>query len=139
MKRSMLSICAGCALLAVLSFDASAKSCALKGQKAALTAQLFFGRDIKGRSPLTDQEWEDFEADTISKQLPEGFTVFDGQGEWLNPQTKAIVHEKTKILLVTAPSSPALQKKLSAIIEAYKGRFNQQSVLLITTPGCAKF
>ena len=54
--------------------------------------------------------------------------MFDGEGQWRNPATGTIAREPTKILLVAAPRSPDLAPRLSAVIEAYKTRFRQQSV-----------
>ncbi len=102
-------------------------------------AQLFFGRDIPGRAPLTDMEWSDFTARVIATEFPDGFTVIDGDGQWRDPGSNAIVREATKILLVAAPPSDALGGRLAAIIDAYRRRFDQQSVGLVTSNICAVF
>lgn len=102
-------------------------------------AELFFGRGIKGRAPLTDAEWAEFTAQTITPNFPDGFTVFDGEGQWRNPQTGHIAHDPTKIVLVAAKRTPDLAQRLSAVIDAYKARFHQQSVGLITRDSCAAF
>jgi hypothetical protein len=61
-----------------------------------LVAELFFGRGIKGRESLTDAEWAEFSAQTIIPNFPDGFTVFDGEGQWRNPQTGHIAGSRTK-------------------------------------------
>ena len=104
-----------------------------------LVAELFFGRGIKGRAPLTDTERAEFTAQTVTPNFPDGFTVFDGEGQWRNPQTGHIAHDPTKILLVAAKRTPDLAQRLSAVIDAYKARFHQQSVGLITRDSCAAF
>jgi Protein of unknown function (DUF3574) len=104
-----------------------------------LVAELFFGRGIKGRGPLTDAEWAEFAAQTITPNFPDGFTVFDGEGQWRNPKTGQIASDPTKILLVAAEQSPTLAHRLSAVIEAYKTKFHQQSVGLIARDSCAAF
>ena len=104
-----------------------------------LVAELFFGRRIKGRAPLTDAEWAEFAANTITPNFPDGFTVFDGAGLWRNPRTGQIARDPTKILLVAAPRTPDLARRLSALIDTYKTRFHQQSVGLITRDSCAAF
>jgi hypothetical protein len=38
-----------------------------------LVAELFFGRNIKGRGALTEAEWVKFAADTITPNFPDGF------------------------------------------------------------------
>ena len=104
-----------------------------------LVAELFFGRGIKGRKPLSDAEWAEFAAQTITPNFPEGFTVFDGEGQWRNPQTGPIARDRTKVLLVAAKREPDLTQRLSAVIEAYKAQFHQQSVGVITRDVCAAF
>jgi len=104
-----------------------------------LVAELFFGRNIRGREPLTDAEWRTFAADVVTPNFPDGFTVFDGDGQWQNPATHEVARERTKILLVAARSAPDLEARLSAVIDAYKTRFHQQSVGMITRDSCATF
>ena len=104
-----------------------------------LVAELFFGRRIKGREPPTDAEWAEFTENTITPNFPDGFTVFDGEGQWRDPRTGHIAHDPTKILLVAAKREPHLVRRLSAVIDAYKYKFHQQSVGLITRDSCAAF
>ena len=104
-----------------------------------LVAELFFGRNIPGRGPLTEAEWAEFAATVITPNFPAGFTVIDGQGQWQNPANGQIARDPTKILLVAARREPDLARRLSAVIDAYKTRFRQQSVGIITHDACAAF
>lgn len=104
-----------------------------------LVAELFFGRNIRGRAPLTEAEWRAFAAEIITPNFPDGFTVFDGDGQWQNPVTRKITHERAKTLLVAAKRTPDLAARLSAVIDAYRARFDQQSVGVITRNSCASF
>jgi hypothetical protein len=104
-----------------------------------LVAELFFGRGIKGREPVTDAEWAEFAAQTITPNFPEGFTAFDGDGQWRNPQTGLTAGGRTKILLVATKREPDLARRLSTVIDTYKIRFHQQSVGIITRESCAAF
>ncbi|HVC57008.1 MAG TPA: DUF3574 domain-containing protein [Stellaceae bacterium] len=104
-----------------------------------LVAELFFGRNIPGRGMLSDAEWAAFAAGTVTANFPDGFTAFDGEGQWQNPATHQIAREPTKILLVAVRRSPDLARRLAAVIAAYKGRFHQQSVGIITRDACAAF
>jgi hypothetical protein len=117
----------------------SADACLLPSQQKMLVAELFFGRTIKGREPLTDAEWAKFAADTITPNFPDGFTVFDGDGQWQNPQTGSIGRERTRILLVAVKPGPGLTDRLNAVIAAYKSQFHQQSIGIITRESCAAF
>jgi hypothetical protein len=130
---------AGCTETPLPLSPAAPYSCLLPAEQRMLVAELFFGRGIKGREPLTDAEWAEFAAQIITPNFPDGFTVFDGEGQWRNPQTGHIAGNRTKILLVAAPRSPALAQRLSAVIDAYKARFHHQSVGMITRDSCAAF
>ena len=114
------------------------QACPLPSQKPMIEAQLFFGRDIEGRATVNDAEWADFAATTIAKDFPDGFTTSDGVGQWRDP-SGAVVHEPSKIVLVAADKADALTPKLNDVIEAYKTRFRQQAVGVVTRPVCAAF
>ncbi len=114
-------------------------SCLLPAEQRMLVAELFFGRAIRGRGMLSETEWAEFAAQTVTPNFPDGFTAFDGEGQWLNPQTGRIAHERTKILLVAVRRDPDLGRRLSAVIDAYKARFHQESVGLITRDSCGSF
>jgi hypothetical protein len=129
------AVLAGCAA----SPPPTPYSCLLPGEERMLVAELFFGRNIAGREPLTDAVWTEFAAQIITPNFPDGFTVFDGEGQWRNPRTGAIARDLTKILLVAVKREPDLQARLSAVIDAYKARFQQQSVGVITRDSCAAF
>ncbi len=114
-------------------------SCLLPAEQRMLVAELFFARGLRGHAPVTDAEWAGFAAQIITPNFPDGFTVFDGQGQWRNPQTGHIARDPTKILMVAAPRTPDLARRLAAVIDAYKTRFHQQSVGIITRDSCAAF
>lgn len=113
--------------------------CLLPSEKPMIEAQLFFGRDIEGRGPVSDDEWSDFAATTIAKDFPDGFTVSNGDGHWLDPVTKSVIHEQSKIVLIAAKPSRTFSGKLMHVIGAYRARFHQQSVGVITREICAAF
>ncbi len=79
-----------CLIVAACTRPPASPSCAGLGGTPMLEYQLFFGRGIPGRSALTDQEWADFAADVVTPQLPDGFTEFDADGQWMNPATHRI-------------------------------------------------
>jgi hypothetical protein len=130
---------AGCATGPEAQNAAQPYACLLPGEQRMLVAELFFGRDIAGRGPLTDTEWSEFAAQAVTPNFPDGFTAFDGDGQWQNPGTGRIARERTKVVLVAAKRQPDLAPRLQAVIDAYKRRFHQQSVGVITRDSCAAF
>jgi len=77
---------AGCAESPGPIPPAAPYTCRLPAEEQMLVAELFFSRGIDGREPLTDAEWAEFAAQTITPDIPDGFTVFDGEGQWRNPR-----------------------------------------------------
>ena len=55
------------------------------------------------------------------------------------PQTGRIADARTKILLIAAERTPDLPQRLAAVMDAYRLRFGQQSVGVITRDSCAAF
>jgi hypothetical protein len=114
--------------------------CVLPQEQRMLVAEFFFGRDRAGRRMVSDAEWGDFLARSVTANFPDGLTVFDGYGQWRNPATGAIGRNPgVKIVLVAVKRGPDLPNRLSAVMDAYKARFHQQSVGLITRDSCAAF
>jgi hypothetical protein len=125
-------------LLASLVATAPAQ-CPLPNETPLVVTQLFFGRDIAGRAPLTDAEWSDFTANVLAKNFPDGFTVSDGDGQWLDPKTRRVAHERSKIVIVAAAPAPDLARRTAAVMNAYRIRFHQESVGVLTATECGSF
>jgi hypothetical protein len=88
---------------------------------------------------VSDGEWESFLAEVVTPNLPDGFTILDGYGQWRNPGTGAIGRDPTKILIVAMPPNDAARRAIDAIRKSYEKRFDQQSVGMITRTACADF
>lgn len=114
-------------------------ACLFSSQAPMIEVALFFGRDIAGRAPLTDAEWTAFAADALVRAFPDGFTVLDGNGQWRDPRSGAVLRESTKIVLVAAPRTGDLAARIAAAASAYKTQFRQQSVGVVTREVCASF
>ena len=114
-------------------------ACLLPSEQRMLVAELFFGRNIHGGGSVGEAEWARFTAEILTPNFPDGFTVSDGNGQWQNPATGVISRQPSKIVLVAARRTADLGQRLSAVIDAYKTRFRQQSVGVITRDSCAAF
>jgi hypothetical protein len=113
--------------------------CPFPGQSPMLVVQMFFGQSIRGTSLISHRAWERFVADTITPALPGGFTVYDAHGQWQDPATRVIGREPAAVLVVAAPDTPVLRAGITGIGEAFRRRFDQRSVGIVSTPGCAAF
>jgi hypothetical protein len=111
----------------------------VREQKPMVQTELIFGRNIGGRLGVTEARWARFLAHEITPRFPGGLTVIDGQGQWRDTVRGALVRERSKIVLVIAPDDDVGRDHISAIVAAYKRRFRQQSVAVLTRRVCASF
>ena len=105
----------------------------------ALYAQLLFGRSLHGGGEVSDAQWQAFLADTVTPRFPDGLTVVEGAGQWRAPATRAIVAERSKVLLLVVADTPGVREALEDTRAAYRARFGQESVGLVTSIACAAF
>jgi hypothetical protein len=100
---------------------------------------LYFGRSVKDRAPVSDQEWRDFRDQVVTPALPDGYTVLDGQGAWMNPRTHVTIAEATKVLVVAMPEVPGSLTAINHIRRSWQQRFHQLVVGMTVQSGCGSF
>jgi hypothetical protein len=100
---------------------------------------LYFGRSVSGRAPVNDQEWNEFRDQVVTPALPDGYTVLDGQGAWMNPRSHLTISEATKILVVALPDATASPGEINHIRSAWQHRFHQYTVGMTVQTGCGSF
>lgn len=106
---------------------------------AMVETQLFFGMSTPKGGFVSVRDWDAFVAREVSPRFPEGFSVIDGAGFWRDGTTHKTISEKSKVVVrLHAPSAEADQA-IGAIVEAYKVKFEQEAVLRVDRPVCAKF
>jgi len=113
----------------------------------AWVVRLYFGRSIPGGGEVTEREWRRYLAEEVSPRFPDGLTAIDAQGQWRSDGV--LENEDSKVLLLLGPlhgteHMPTLtvadrEERISALVEAYRQRFRQGSVLRIDTSGCFRF
>lgn len=129
----MASGLAGCASLGL-----GGPSCPV-GQQPMRTAQLFFGQNVGGKPGVSDADFRKFVDEELTPRFPEGLTVLDGGGQWKGPDQK-LIREASKVVVLVLPRRGLTEGlKLNAAREAYKQRFKQDSVLLVTQRACVSF
>ena len=100
---------------------------------------LYFGRAVKGRAPVTDREWHEFRDQIITPALPDGYSVLDAEGAWMNPRTHVAIAEATKILVVAMPEASDRLIAVNRIRSSWQHRFHQEVVGMIVQSGCGSF
>jgi hypothetical protein len=129
---------ASCILLPLLAACA-APQCAPGAGHAMRVYDLYFGRSVAGRAEVSDKEWREFRDQIITPALPDGYTVLDGQGAWMNPRTRATISETTKILDVALPDEPDSLSIVNRIRASWQHRFHQYVVGMTVRTGCGSF
>jgi Protein of unknown function (DUF3574) len=101
---------------------------------AQVRTTLYFG-SARPKGSVSELEWQLFLRDDVTSRFPNGLTVWDAEGQWRAPQG-SVEHERTKVLLIVHPDTPAARESVQAVIERYRTLFEQQSVLWETARVC---
>jgi hypothetical protein len=140
--RAVLSIIA-CVSLTACTGGGSPRgdtgACLFTTQRPALEIDMYFGRDIPAGGSVTDADWADFVARDVTPRFPGGFTVFDATGQWLSPESHQVVREATKVIQLVQPVRGTLPDAVRAVAAAYKTRFKQDAVGIVSKATCAAF
>ena len=99
----------------------------------AVVDRLEFGRVIVSGGAVTDSEWTTFLNEVITPRLPDGFTVWRGDGQW-RADNGAILRDSGFVLEVVHPPGAISDSVFEAIAKEYCRRFHQESVLRIRLP-----
>jgi len=105
------------------------------GQERLKTAQLFFGQQINGKSSVSDADFHQFVEDELTPRFPDGLTVLNADGQW-RAAGNPLVRDASKVVLIVLPSRGDASSRIEAVQGAYKRRFRQDSVLVLTQATC---
>jgi len=97
-----------------------------------LKDELYFGLTKPGGETISESEWQEFVKAVITPRFREGLTVLDGSGQFLN-SSGILIREKSKIVILIHENSQEKNRAIQEIIENYKRRFQQESVLRTTS------
>jgi hypothetical protein len=114
-------------------------ACPFPEQKPMLVVQMFFGRSVPHRHPVTAAEWNSFLKRTVTPLFPDGFTVYDAYGQWLSPQSHAVSRDPTKVMVIATADTAEVRAKVAEISGKYRQRFHQESVGVISLTECGAF
>lgn len=101
--------------------------------------ELYFGLTRPGGARIEEGQWRDFLATEVTPRFPEGLTVLDARGQWRDRRDGAVIRQPSRVLVLLHPETPEAAKALNGIRTAYRERFEQQSVLLVSAPVCGDF
>lgn len=99
--------------------------------------ELYFGLS-KQQGQITETEWQDFLENVITPRFTAGLTVLDAKGQYLNA-AGILIREPTKLVILIHANGPKEQQFIQEIITEYKKRFDQESVLRVTSSVTVSF
>jgi len=108
-------------------------------QRPMQQIELMFGRNIAGRLRVGEAAWSRFLAREITPRFPDGLTVLDAAGQWRDPVGGRLVREPSKMVIIVTADDALVGDRIAAIVAAYKQRFRQRSVGVISRSVCAAF
>jgi len=99
-----------------------------------LRSELYFaiGR-IDSPDPADDRlRWQAFLDDVVTPAFPDGFTVFDGYGQWLARDSDTPYRLDTRVLVILHDDGPEAIARVESLRIAWKSRHGDDSVLRAT-------
>lgn len=123
-------------LLVSLAMPALAQQTCIPPLKPMLRVEFYFGRTIVHHAPVSDRAWARFVTTELTPRFP-GLTVLDARGAWRDGKRER--REASKLVIVVTKEDPAAREAIAAVSDAYKRRFHQTSVGIVTQPVCAAF
>jgi hypothetical protein len=108
------------------------------GLREAHLERLYFGRNIGDSAVVSDSAWAVFVREVLTPAFPEGATVWDAAGQWRAPDGTT-VRERGFVVEHLHLVTPDIERRVVAVMDEYKRRFKQQSVLRVVTRVRASF
>jgi hypothetical protein len=100
--------------------------------------RLFFGTNIPSGGKVSDDDWKTFVREVVTPKLKDGLTIFEANGQWLDPRGDLVREHVMVVEFAHAPSG-TIDADLRAIANEYKKRFKQDAVLRVTVPANVAF
>jgi hypothetical protein len=136
----MRHLLAASLVLPLLGYNASAQPLACSAPlKPQQVAELLLGRKIGDRFGVSETQFLNFLDREITPRFPDGLTVYDARGQYLDSERNRIVREPSKVVMIVLPGKPEDMARLGEIADSYKKRFRQQSVGIVLRQACVSF
>jgi hypothetical protein len=103
--------------------------------KAALQVDLYLGRDTPN-GEVTEGQWASFLAEEVTSRFPDGLSVLEVQGQFLEPSGR-LTRERSKLLTIVLFDRAEQLPKIAQVANAYARRFGQHSVFRVERTVCA--
>ena len=127
------AVLAGCA-----TAPAGAPDTRCPAGRQQMTGDLLYFGTSKPGGTVSLEEWSGFLWDVVTPRFPKGFTVLQAYGQW-KPDKGEIQREVSYVVSIVHEESASSEADIHGVIDAYKARFHQESVLRVSTQSCASF
>lgn len=112
-------------LAALLALSA----CAGLKPQAWVQDSLYFGLS-RPSGVVSPAEWQSFVDQEITPRFPDGLTTWAAAGQWRG-KADQVQREDSRVLQIMHPAGADADAKIQEIRDAYKKRFDQESVLRV--------
>lgn len=111
-----------------VSFDPADDSIENDPTPELIQVDLYFGRNIGTTGKVSERQFQQFLNQNITPQFPDGLTVYDADGQFLD-SSNTLIQEPSKVVSLIIEDTEANEQAIDKIINQYKHQFQQESVL----------
>lgn len=99
---------------------------------------LYFGRHRPDGGIVDEVQWRAFVDDVLTPRFPDGLTIVSATGQWRGGDG-AIEREPSEVVTILHAGDADARHAIDAVIDEYRRRFAQESVLRERGATCARF
>jgi hypothetical protein len=124
------------ALGACASAPVPAPAC--PGGAQAMTSELLYFGTAMPHGSVSAEAWRGFVDEVVTPRFPDGLTTWPAAGQW-RPAGGALVREASWVLNVVHAADARSDIAIAEIVDDYRQRFHQESVLRVSSAACVAF
>lgn len=99
---------------------------------------LYFGRHRPDGGTVDEAGWRAFVDDVLTPRFPDGLTIVSATGQWRGGDG-AMEREPSEVVTILHAGDATARRAIDEVVEDYKRRFAQESVLRERGMTCARF
>ena len=95
-----------------------------------IQVDLYYGRNIGTTGQVSDRQFRQFLRDEITPRFPDGLMGYNANGQFLDSSNQ-LIREPSNVVSLILEDTQANERSINQIIDAYKQKFHQESVLVV--------
>jgi hypothetical protein len=103
-----------------------------------VATHIYCGRNIPAGGEVSEEQFAAFLETDVTPAFPAGLTAYDTYGQ-MKTSEGMIVKQKTKVLLLVHDNSQASLDAIHKIVAAYRSKFGNPQVMVMTAPVTPEF